>query len=248
MTSGIASLYKILKDNTRQKIIVLINENGSLSYTDLIEKLEVVSTGLLNYHLKVLGDLLSKNDEGQYTLSERGRLASQLLEEFPEQENLSAKRKRQKRFWFALGLSQAVFLVVVIALYSQGYVDSAILTMSTVTFVGMIAITYLGYKLRDNPLTPELRAKKKFTGLYIAGGGVAGAVIVFFGTPIASYISVSIGGPNLLRVIGFDAVYFLSYLSSAVVIGCLVGYYIGKRQSFRQTKWGKWLEAHTFNG
>jgi hypothetical protein len=246
MTSGIASLYKILKDDNRQKIIVLINENGSLSYTDLLEKLDTVSTGLLNYHLKILGDLLSKNEGGQYTLSERGRLASKLLEEFPEQENLSAKRKRQKRFWLALGLSQVVFFIVVLALYSQRYVDSAILTMSTVTFVGMIAITYLGYRLRDNPLTPELRAKKKFTGVYIAGGGVAGSVVVFFGTPIASFISVSVGGPNLLRVIGFDAVYFLSYLSSAVVIGCLIGYYVGKRQSFRQPKWGKWLEEHTF--
>jgi F0F1-type ATP synthase assembly protein I len=246
MTSGIASLYKILKDDNRQKIIVLINENGSLSYTDLIKKLDTVSTGLLNYHLKILGDLLSKNEEGQYTLSEKGRLASKLLEEFPEQENLSAKRKRQKRLWLALGLSQAVFFIVVLALYSQRYVDSAILIMSTVTFVGMIAITYLGYRLRDNPLTPELRAKKKFTGVYIAGGGTAGAVVVFFGTPIASFISVSAGGPNLLRVIGFDAVYFLSYLSSAVVVGCLIGYYIGRRQSFRQPKWGKWLEEHTF--
>jgi hypothetical protein len=91
---------------------VLINENGSLSYTDLLEKLDTVSTGLLNYHLKILGDLLSKNEGGQYTLSERGRLASKLLEEFPEQENLSAKRKRQKRFWLAHGLSKLFFHVV----------------------------------------------------------------------------------------------------------------------------------------
>jgi hypothetical protein len=38
----------------------------------------------MNYHLKVLGDLLQKNEEGRYLLSEKGRLASRLLLEFPD--------------------------------------------------------------------------------------------------------------------------------------------------------------------
>jgi hypothetical protein len=45
------------------------------------------STGQLNYHLKVLGDLLTKNKAGQYLLTEKGKLASKLLLEFPEDEN-----------------------------------------------------------------------------------------------------------------------------------------------------------------
>lgn len=64
MSSGIASLHKILKDKTRRKVILLLNEKGSLSYTDLMDELEIVSTGLLNYHLKVLCDLIAKNEEG----------------------------------------------------------------------------------------------------------------------------------------------------------------------------------------
>ena len=72
MDSGLASLHKILKDETRRKIILLLNEKDSLSYTDLMDTLEIVSTGMLNYHLKVLGDLLIKNESGQYTLTEKG--------------------------------------------------------------------------------------------------------------------------------------------------------------------------------
>jgi DNA-binding transcriptional ArsR family regulator len=46
MSSGIASLYKILKDETRSKIVLLLNERGSLSYTELMETLGFVTTGL----------------------------------------------------------------------------------------------------------------------------------------------------------------------------------------------------------
>lgn len=57
MSSGIASLHKILKDGTRRKIVILLNERGNLSYTELMDTLGIGSTGLLNYHLKVLGGL-----------------------------------------------------------------------------------------------------------------------------------------------------------------------------------------------
>jgi len=81
MSSGLTSLHKILKDDTRQKIILLLNEKGSLGYTELLDATEASSTGLLNYHLKVLGDLLTltKNEAGQYLLSEKGKLAFRLL-------------------------------------------------------------------------------------------------------------------------------------------------------------------------
>ena len=57
MSSGLTSLHKILKEETRRKIMLLLNEKQSLSYTELLDATETGSTGLLNYHLKVLGDL-----------------------------------------------------------------------------------------------------------------------------------------------------------------------------------------------
>jgi uncharacterized membrane protein len=67
-----------------------------------MEALGISSTGKLNYHLKILGDLLSKTDNGEYVLSERGRLASQLLLEFPDK---AAKQLRlSKSDTFLIGL------------------------------------------------------------------------------------------------------------------------------------------------
>jgi len=91
MTSSIASLHKILKDETRRKIILLLQEKNSLSYVDLMKALGITNTGKMNYHLKVLGDLLSKKEDGQYFLSEKGALASRLLIEFPEAATMQKK-------------------------------------------------------------------------------------------------------------------------------------------------------------
>jgi len=229
MTS-VASLHKILKDDNRQKILLTLNERGSLSYTDLIEKMGFVSTGLLNYHLKVLGDLLSKNEKDHYVLTEKGRLALKFLEEFPEQETL--KRKKQKQYWRVFGLIQVVIFVVVLVLYSQNYVDSTRLIRGTVTLICMIFLTCLGYKLQtSSPLTLE-GEKKRFALVYIIGGGLGGFIIAFFGTPIVNMISAYVGGPDL----------FVVYVVSVVVIGCLVGYWVGKKKGFRQPKWAKRLE------
>ena len=65
MNSGFASLHKVLKDETRRKIVLLLNEKGSLSYTDLMKALEIDNTGRMNYHLKILNDLVLKRDDVQ---------------------------------------------------------------------------------------------------------------------------------------------------------------------------------------
>lgn len=148
MSSGIAALHNILRDETRRKIILLLNEKGYLSYTDLMDTLGIVSTGLLNYHLKVLGDLLSKNEEGQYTLTEKGKLASRLLQEFPEQDNqLQLKRKWWKRFWIVAVLLQSAGLTLILALYFLGYLDFAMMVQGFFGFISGMIFIYFFYRM-----------------------------------------------------------------------------------------------------
>ena len=82
-----------------------MNEKGSISYTELMNDLGIVSTGTLNYHLKVLGELLEKDEAERYVLSEKGKLASRLLTEFPEQNGSTLnKRRRLKVVWVSCSL------------------------------------------------------------------------------------------------------------------------------------------------
>jgi len=110
MNSEIDLLHKILKDETRRRIILLLREKGSLSYMDLMKALGITNTGKTNYHLKVLDNLLSKMENGRYALTEKGILASQLLLEFPE------KTTRQLRLSISdtLLIGLAGFLLVLI--------------------------------------------------------------------------------------------------------------------------------------
>ena len=157
MSTGIETLPRILKDATRRRVITLLSEKSSLGYTELMDALGCVSTGTLNYHLKVLGDLLTKNDAGKYMLSDKGHGSAE-------------EKKRLK-----------------------------------------IAYTMLG--------------------------GVAGLAITFFGTPILSVYSVSVGGPNLLRLIDSYIFEYVTLLAIASILGGFAGYGIGKRNKFNKPKW-----------
>ena len=62
MSSDLASLHKILKDETRRKIILLMHNSGGLSYSDLLRALKTTDKGRVNYHLKFLSPLITKDD------------------------------------------------------------------------------------------------------------------------------------------------------------------------------------------
>lgn len=88
-----SSLHKILSDTTRRSILELLAEKEGLSYTEIMALLQITNTGRLNYHLKALGALVSKDDQGKYSLTERGKLAANMLKTFPERVPVE-KRKR----------------------------------------------------------------------------------------------------------------------------------------------------------
>ena len=79
-TVDISNLPSILKDQSRRKIILALQQRGPLTYTELLNILDTAHTGKLNYHLKVLGDLIAKDEStSKYQLTQKGDLASQLL-------------------------------------------------------------------------------------------------------------------------------------------------------------------------
>ena len=54
-------IYSILSHDFRRKILYLLDKEGYVPYTELMEKLDLDQTGQLNFHLKKLGSLISKD-------------------------------------------------------------------------------------------------------------------------------------------------------------------------------------------
>ena len=113
MKVELSGLHKILKDPTRREILKLLNDKGPLPYVELMAQAKVTNTGRFNYHLKVLGDLIEKLSDGRYSLTERGCLAVQMLDEFPER---TAQIREPKNYSKKLQIAAAILLAGIIAI------------------------------------------------------------------------------------------------------------------------------------
>ena len=121
-----ASLHKILSDTTRRSVLELLAERESLSYTDIMTLLQITNTGRLNYHLKALANLVSKDETGINRLTEQGRQAASLLKTFPE-------RAPSERKLTGLKVATAVVLILVGVLLIGAFASAlAIAAPSTV--------------------------------------------------------------------------------------------------------------------
>jgi len=126
MDIDFVSLHKILKDATRRKIVLHLSKRGQLTYMELMSLLEITNNGKFNYHLKVLGNLIEKEEDGKYRLTERGELASQLLQKFPEK-TIEAK---------PLGIGDALLIGI------AGFLLLAI-PGSIILITGIFGVTFL---------------------------------------------------------------------------------------------------------
>jgi DNA-binding transcriptional ArsR family regulator len=240
MSDGLASLHKILKDETRRKIVLLLNEKGSLSYTELMETLGFVTTGLLNYHLKVLGDLLAKNENGWYILTEKGKLALKLLLEFPEAKvnGSSGKPTWWRKFWIAVAAITTVAVILRLTMYFLGYIDLTGLYQSALWIVASICIAYTIQRITREVLSKKtqlLLNKIAYTMLGVWLGWVAS----FFGVILLVLLSRYLGGPELGRIEGGGELWIAAIVMLSVV-GGVWGYRFGRKRGFRRPE-PKWI-------
>ncbi|MFX0003528.1 MAG: hydrogenase iron-sulfur subunit [Candidatus Hodarchaeota archaeon] len=71
-------IYSVLSHPFRRKILLLLEKEGYIPYTDLMEKLGLETTGQLNFHLKRIGSLINK-DKKSYFLTEDGKRVLKIL-------------------------------------------------------------------------------------------------------------------------------------------------------------------------
>ncbi|MFX1273696.1 MAG: hydrogenase iron-sulfur subunit [Promethearchaeota archaeon] len=71
-------IYSILSHEFRRKILLLLEKEGYIPYTDLMDKLGLDQTGQLNFHLRKLGSLIGK-DKKSYFLTEDGKRILKIL-------------------------------------------------------------------------------------------------------------------------------------------------------------------------
>jgi hypothetical protein len=239
MNSGISSLYNVLKDKTRRQIVLLLHEKGSLSYVDLMKALGIENTGKMNYHLKVLGDLLVKTEDGTYTLTEKGKLASRLLLEFPERRMSQAMIDAEMPKWLiTLGVfGSLVFIFGSFALYGIGVITLSSTLLNVTIYVSALIILFVSRKARKLRAQWSPKSQLEATRiLFIVVGAIAGFPAFVFGEGFLLY-----GLQALLQSVGISLVLFpfvwwvlISVVVGPIVGGCL-GYLYFKRSRYSNT-------------
>lgn len=77
-----SSIFTALKHPIRRRILRMLGQSP-LTYTDILNKLNI-DNGLLNYHLDNMKELISKDKEGKYVLSEFGEAGLNLTTKVEE--------------------------------------------------------------------------------------------------------------------------------------------------------------------
>lgn len=235
MDSGIASLNKILKDKTRRRIILLLHEQGSLSYVDLMKGMGIANTGRMNYHLKVLGDLLKKTEDGKYILTEKGNIAAKLLLEFPEKGSYAQTEiKLTRRVLIVAALSAVGFVTAFVLLYCRGIIDFSRMTASILVVISTMIILIVSDQVRKKKARWSPKSQIIGAEIYsIVFGALIGIAVFLIGGSLILF-----GFETLLQSAGIRFVLFpfawwiiISFVLGSI-IGGFAGYLIYKRSKY----------------
>ncbi|MHA1784713.1 MAG: DUF7347 domain-containing protein, partial [Candidatus Helarchaeota archaeon] len=71
-------VYSILSHPFRRKILYLLEREGYIQYSEIMDRLGLDLTGQLNFHLKKLGSLIGKERKSYY-LTEDGKRILNIL-------------------------------------------------------------------------------------------------------------------------------------------------------------------------
>jgi hypothetical protein len=166
-------LINALNHQIRRDVLQLLQE-GEKTYSMLLNYF-AISTGKLNYHLKLLEGLLRKDAEGRYALTPLGKRALEILglfrEEITEEERplirdaFISQKKGRESFLHLMFVSRMKFKFYLLMVVSAGLVISSIAYLSvggsplfaiSMLTVGMIAAAGAAIWVRKiRKLAPE---------------------------------------------------------------------------------------------
>lgn len=81
MASGqddVSKILSVLSHPLRREILVLLNERGECSFTDIMNSLNL-DTGKLSFHMRTLAGLIEQTSSGKYMLNKIGENAVRLI-------------------------------------------------------------------------------------------------------------------------------------------------------------------------
>ena len=80
-------IFAALKNPIRRQILLVLEQKGEVSFTNLQQAVGISDTGLMSYHLKELASLVEQSEKGKYRLSQTGQAGIALFQKVETQRN-----------------------------------------------------------------------------------------------------------------------------------------------------------------
>jgi len=132
-------LFEAVSHPIRIDIVQILAEKP-LGFADLKRELKVSSSGLLDFHLKKLDELITINKEGRYSLTEKGFAALTTIEGAAGYYRLRSAQKRS--FFLALLVS---ILVNIGTLWVASQIENYIIWYAIILPVTLAWIIFYSY-------------------------------------------------------------------------------------------------------
>jgi len=116
------AIFAALKHPVRRRILLLLDEKGEVSFTDIQNAVSVNDTGLMSYHLKELAPLVEQSKRGKYRLSEIGQTSIVLFRKVEKERQRSSAVVR-KELEKSIGKIVFLFFIVSVTLMAPLSVD-----------------------------------------------------------------------------------------------------------------------------
>ncbi len=85
---GLDYILQAISNKTRRRILKLLAEEAPLTYTKIMQKLDIKDSGTLGFHLKKMAKLLRRDEFGEYRLSELGWKALNIMKQLEGKEEV----------------------------------------------------------------------------------------------------------------------------------------------------------------
>lgn len=145
-------IFAALKHPLRRQILLLLEEKGEASFTEIQNAVGTEDTGLVSYHLKELAPLVEQSEKGKYCLSEIGRASITLFRRVEREKDKTSVAVNKAfenlvgKIFFALCIVGITFIFLmsvdiylsINALYQLNFPSEQMFTMFLVSLGGMI--------------------------------------------------------------------------------------------------------------
>ena len=105
-------ILSVLKHPLRRKILRMLSDKP-LNFSEILEALSIDS-GHLNYHIKSMGDIITRTEDGKYALSSVGLAAIELVSKVEEQDKSNRANKRARRISRLALVFSAIFAIALL--------------------------------------------------------------------------------------------------------------------------------------